>query len=170
MRIYNLRRMTIPKVAVLATGLAAAVMVVTINPPPAQAYPTKTVACTQCHDAGGSVVATPSSATPAPGAPYTVALVFTGGLGGSVGYWISGEGGNFNGSSTSASMTAPAAAGTYVYTVWMRDNVASSTTYSITPGAAPTTVAPATPAASIARIRSLSVTGRPIIDGLRKSP
>jgi hypothetical protein len=144
MRIYNLRRMTIPKVAVLATGLAAAVMVVTINPPPAQAYPTRTVACTQCHDAGGSVTATPSSATPAPGAPYTVALAFTGGAGGGVGYWISGEGGNFNGSSTAAPMTAPAAAGTYQYTVWMRDELTSSTTYSITVGVAPTTVPPTT--------------------------
>jgi hypothetical protein len=149
MKIYNVKRMSLPKVAVLATGLAAAVMVVTINPLPAQAYPTKTTACTGCHDAGGSLVATPSSAALAPGAAYTVALAFTGGSGGgTVGYWISGDGGNVNGTTSSAAMKAPAVAGSYTYTVWMRDGVASTTTYSITVGAAtpPTTEPPATTA------------------------
>jgi hypothetical protein len=149
MKIYNVKRMSLPKVAVLATGLAAAVMVVTINPLPAQAYPTKTTACTGCHDAGGSLVATPSSAALAPGAAYTVALAFTGGSGGgTVGYWISGDGGNVNGTTNSAAMKAPAVAGSYTYTVWMRDGVASTTTYSITVGAAtpPTTEPPATTA------------------------
>jgi len=175
MKIYNLKKLSIPKVAVLATGLAAGVMVVTINPSPAQAFPSQTQACTGCHAAGGSVTATPSNAALAPGAAYTVALAFTGGAGGSVGYWISGEGGNVNGSSTTAAMTAPAAAGTYTYTVWMRDDVTSSTTYSITVGVAPTTppvttppvttpptteppvTTPPTTPVSTASIRSLSV-------------
>ena len=47
------RRMTIPKLAVLATGLAAAVLVATINPAPvAQAFPNKQQECLNCHGVG----------------------------------------------------------------------------------------------------------------------
>ena len=53
-KIYNLKKLSIPKVAVLATGLASGVMVVTINPAPASALPSQTAACTGCH-AGGAV-------------------------------------------------------------------------------------------------------------------
>lgn len=142
MRICGLKRKAIPKIAVLATGLAVALLAATIHPAPAQASPDYASNCTECHSAGGSVLATPSLATVAPGAAYTVSLAFTGG-GGPVGYWISGNGANVTGSSTTAAMTAPAAAGPYTYTVWMRNGVASSTTYSITVAAAdPVGVAP----------------------------
>ena len=36
MKIYSLKRMSIPKVAVLATGVAAALLVTTVAPLPAQ--------------------------------------------------------------------------------------------------------------------------------------
>jgi len=150
MRIYSLKRTTIPKIAVLATGLTAAILAATINPAPAQAYPTYASTCTPCHTAGGSVSATPSSATPASGAAYTVALAFTGGTSGAnSGYWISGNGVSLTGgpaavSSYSVAMTAPAAAGTYTYLVWMRQGVASSKSFSITVGAPPTTTPPPT--------------------------
>lgn len=101
------------KVAVLATGLTAAV---SINPAPAQAYPTQATTCTGCHAAGGSVVATPSSASLAPGASYTVAITITATAGANSGYWISGNGVSVTGgpaatSTHSAAMIAPAAAG-----------------------------------------------------------
>jgi len=68
--------MTIPKLAVLATGLAAAVLVATINPAPvAQAFPSKQQECLNCHGVGapaGTVNAVPSTTTPAAGATYTV--------------------------------------------------------------------------------------------------
>jgi len=142
MRILSLK-MTVPKIAVLATGLTAAVMVATINPAPvAQASPDYASACTECHTAGGSVAATPSSATLAPGAAYTVALAFTGGSS-PVGYWISGNGASVTASNAGpVSMTAPAAAGSYTYTVWMRSGVVASTTYSITVAPPVTTTTP----------------------------
>jgi len=141
MRVLNLK-LSIPKVAVLATGLAAAVMVATVSPAPvAQAKTGYTEDCTGCHSAGGSVTAT-AAATQLPGASYTVALAFTGGSSPNA-FWISGNGVNVTGSSaTSATMTAPATAGTYTYTVWVRSGVVASTTYSITVAAAPTTTTP----------------------------
>jgi len=144
---FTMTKMNLPKVAVLATGAAVALMVATISPQAAQASPSQAAACTGCHTAGGSVTATPSLATVAPGASYTVALAFTGGTG-TVGYWISGNGESVSGSSASATMTAPATAGTYTYTAWVRQDVTSSATYTITvegtPGATPP--APTTPA------------------------
>jgi serine protease len=137
LKIYSLKRSTIPKIAVLATGLTAAILVATINPAPAQAQPYKQTACTECHTAGGSVSATPSSPTLAPSVAYTVALVFTGGTSPD-GYWISGNGVSVNASNAGpAPMTAPATAGTYTYTVWMRSGVVASTTYSITVSTTP---------------------------------
>ena len=76
-RIVSLKRMTIPKVAVLVMGLTAAVLVATINPAPAQAYPNKSAECIQCHGTGtvaGTVTAVPSTTTPAAGATYTVLI------------------------------------------------------------------------------------------------
>ena len=144
LRIYNLKRRTMPKIAVLATGLAAAVLLVTINPIAAQAFPNKGTGCTGCHTAGGSVTATPSKVSVAPSAAYTVALAFTGGST-PVGYAITGNGANVNASNAGpASMTAPAAAGSYTYTVWMRSGVVATTTYTITVGAVATTPPPTT--------------------------
>jgi PKD repeat protein len=134
LRIVSLKRMTIPKVAVLIMGLTAAVLVATINPPPAQARPSYGTTCSTsgCHIAGGSVTATPSSATPAPGAAYTVAIVLTNTATGNSGYNISLAGvsiltgGPAAGKTFTANMTAPAAIGVYTY------NVAANTAY---PGA-----------------------------------
>src|SRR5450631_3235503 len=140
MKIISLKKIGIPKIAVLATGAVAALLVATVGPAPAQALPSYATACSTCHALGGSVTATPSSASLVPGAAYTVALVFTGGSS-PVGYWISGNGASVTASNGGpVSMTAPAAAGTYTYTVWMRSGVAASTTYSITVAAAPVAV------------------------------
>jgi hypothetical protein len=147
LKIYSLKKQNIPKLAVLATSLAVAGMAATIQAIPAEAHVGYTQSCDGCHSAGGSVTATPSVATPASGATYTVALRYTGGSGSNNGFWISGNGVNVTGgSSTSASMKAPAAAGTYTYTVWVRAGVVASTTYKITvaPVAPPTTTPPVT--------------------------
>jgi hypothetical protein len=148
LKTLHLTRMSLPKIAVLATGLTAAILVGTMSPQAAQAHPNYASTCVPCHDAGGSVAANPSSATLAPGAAYTVALTFTGGTS-PVGYWISGNGASVFGSDAGpAPMTAPAAAGSYTYTVWMRSGVAATTTYSITVAAASTSTTTTAPAAS----------------------
>ena len=140
MKTINLKKMSLPKVAVLATGAVVALLVASIGPATvASAHVGYTQAATPCHSAGGSVKATPAAGTKLPGASYNVVLAFTGGSSPS-GFWISGNGVNVTGSSsTSATMTAPASAGTYTYTVWVRAGVVASTTYSITVAAAPTT-------------------------------
>jgi hypothetical protein len=168
-RTLNLKKMSIPKIAVLATGAAAALLAATISPAPiAQAYPTPPQsACTGCHTSGGSVSATPSIATPAPGAPYTVTLAFTGGAGGNTGYWISGNSENIIGSAATGStrtqaMSAPAAAGSYTYTVWMRDGTAATSTYTITVGAAPTTPPVTTPPVTTPPVTTPPVTTPPV--------
>jgi PKD repeat protein len=146
--------MTIPKIAVLATGLVAAVVVATINPVPAQAFPTKAANCSGCHAVGGSTTAVPSTLNPAAGATYTVAITLAANpAGGNSGYAIvpvapaveKTNGGNTSSAlSYSATMTAPTAAGKYTYNVYTNqgltdpDGYASGTTYSIT-------VAPAGP-------------------------
>jgi PKD repeat protein len=148
-RIHILKKMSIPKVAVLATGLAAAVMVATINPAPvAQAFPTKAANCTGCHAAGGSTTAAPSTLTPAPGATYTVAITLAANpAGGNSGWAIvpvapaveKANGGNVGADlSFTATMTAPTAAGTYTYNVYTNQGLmdpsgyASGSSYSIT--------------------------------------
>ena len=137
MKIYSLKRNAIPKIAVLATGLTAAVLVATINPTPAQAFPNKQAECTTCHGpgtVGGTTTATPSTLTPAAGAAYTVAITISANASaGDTGYWIAnsdaagatgattGVYGGYVGTSAlsyAANMTAPTAAGTYYYKVW----------------------------------------------------
>jgi hypothetical protein len=157
-RIHILKKMSIPKVAVLATGLAAAVMVATINPAPvAQAFPTKAANCTGCHAAGGSTTAAPSTLTPAPGATYTVAITLAANAaGGNSGYAIvpvspatdGVNGGNTSSAlSYSATMTAPAANGSYTYKVFTNQGStaagqASSASYTITVSGGSTTRCP----------------------------
>ena len=68
MKIPRLKLTNFPKVAVLATGLAVALLAVTVHPVPAQAFPGQQKACVQCHALGGTVTAVPSTATPAAGA------------------------------------------------------------------------------------------------------
>jgi PKD repeat protein len=157
LRIFKSKRMSIPKVAVLATGLAAAVMVATINPMPAQATP-RASSCAGCHNPATPNVSTakPSTATPAPGASYTVAITLVdAGNGGATGYGIvpvaPAVEKTFGGGSSSlfaytATMIAPTAAGTYSYTVWTNQGPTDGTAqvgsvvYSITVAAAPVAV------------------------------
>src|SRR4029078_13551605 len=90
MRSHRPSWITIPTLAVLATGLAAALLVATIDPLPAQATPGKARDCTGCHCSGsvaGTVRATPSTTSPAPGAAYTVAVTAPAGTG-NTGDWI----------------------------------------------------------------------------------
>ena len=167
LRSLSLKRIAIPKVAVLVTGLAAAVMVATINPVPAQAFPNKQQECLNCHGVGtpaGSVNAVPSTTTPAAGATYTVlvtAPLNTDEPAGDTGYWIANStsagvtglttgvygGADGTGAATrTATMTAPAAVGTYYYKVWADKGSTSSTgvtnfkVYSITVAGAPVVV------------------------------
>jgi len=163
LKIYNLKRMTIPKVAVLVTGLTAAVLVATINPAPAQATP-RASNCTGCHasatGATTTVTATPSTATPAPGATYQVAITLTANPnGGNTGYGIvpiaPAVEKTFGGDTGTqlaftATMVAPTAAGTYSYTVWTNQGPTDGTgqvgskIYSITVAPVVTTPPPTT--------------------------
>jgi len=164
MRICKLKKMSLPKIAVLATGLAAAVLAVTMSPQAAEATP-RASNCANCHVGGTSTAttATASITTPAAGATYTVAITLavnpTGGLSG---YGIvpvtAGTGSTFGGNTSSAlsytaTMTAPAAAGTYSYTVYTNQGSKAtgqtgSAVYSITVAAGstppPATTQPAT--------------------------
>jgi hypothetical protein len=158
MRTFSLKKASMPKVAVLATGLVGVVLVASMGPPAAQAFPGQARDCTGCHAAGGSTTATPSTLTPAAGATYSVAITLAANpSGGNSGYAIvpvtSGtgtvNGGNASSAlSYSATMTAPVAAGTYSYHVYTNqgltdpDGQASSASYSITVPATPTTAPP----------------------------
>ena len=156
--------MSISKVAVLATGLAMAMMAATIHPLPAQAFPSKQQDCTNCHGPGtvsGTVNAVPSTTTPAAGAAYTVLITVPTTGGGDTGYWIAnstaagvtgtttGVTGGQTGSMAAtytAAMTAPATAGTYYYKVWAVNGHSDATgvtnfkVYSITVAGAPVVV------------------------------
>jgi mono/diheme cytochrome c family protein len=164
-KIISLKKMSVPKVAVLATGLAAALLAATVNPAPvAQAFPTKAANCAGCHAVGGSTTAAPSTLTPAAGASYTVAITLAANpAGGNSGYAIvpvapaveKTNGGNTSSAlSYTATMTAPAAAGTYTYNVYTNQGLtdpagqASGTSYTITVAPVvtvpPTTVPPTT--------------------------
>ena len=54
MKTIHLKKMSIPKIAVLATGLATAILVGTISPQAAQATPDKQKDCTTCHGEGAA--------------------------------------------------------------------------------------------------------------------
>jgi hypothetical protein len=161
MKIYKLKKkMSIPKVAVLATGLTAAVLAASINPAPAQATP-RAASCASCHSGATSSTTTakPSTTTPSAGASYTVAIAMTANPnGGNSGYGIvpatTGTGSTFGGNtgallSYTATMVAPAAAGTYSYTVWTNqgptsDGHVGSAVYSITVSSPPVGTTPPT--------------------------
>ena len=170
MKIYSLKRSAIPKIAVLVTGLTAAILAATVSPQAAQAYP-RAASCTGCH-AGATtttVTATPSAATQLAGASYTVAITLTANPnGGNTGYGIvpvapaveKTFGGNTGSElAFTATMIAPAAAGTYSYTVWTNQGPTDGTgqvgskVYSITVAPVvtipPTTIPPTTSAAVI---------------------
>jgi len=129
MKIFLLKTMSLPKLAVLGTGLAAAILVATMSTQAADATP-RSANCAGCHTGGTSsaTTATPSIATPAAGATYTVAISLAANpAGGNSGYGIvpvapateKANGGNTGADlSFTATMTAPTAAGTYSYTVY----------------------------------------------------
>ena len=152
MKIFSLKKMTIPKVAVLATGVTAALVMITVAPTTAQAKPGYTQDCTGCHGSGLSLTATPSTATPLSGATYTVK--FNAAVDG---YWISGSGVSAaGGSASSVSVKAPAAAGAYTYNVYARNGNGGKTTYKITVASVtppvttpPPTIPPTTPPTTI---------------------
>jgi hypothetical protein len=192
LKTYNLKKMSLPKIAVLATGLTAAVLVATMGPSTAQAYPDQTADCNTCHTGvSGPVTAVPTSTTPAANAAYTVLVTPpVNAAGGGTEYRItdkagaivvSGGGPGFTAATYTAAMTAPSAAGSYVYTVWAvhgpsGTGMAASTTYTITvatsgttPPAtiapvgtpAPVTAAVGTPAATPAQVASPTATTTP---------
>jgi predicted CXXCH cytochrome family protein len=161
----GLKKLSLPKIAVLTTGLAAAIMVATMSTQSAHATP-RAESCASCHTGAttATTTAVPSSAGPAAGATYTVAITLTANpAGGKSGYGIvpvtAGTGSTFGGNTGSelsftATMTAPAASGTYSYTVWTNQGKTSagevgSATYSITVTGGSTTPPTTTPPATI---------------------
>ena len=177
MKLLNLKRKSTQKVAVLATGLVAALLDSTVGPPPAQAFPSRAQNCTNCHGSGsvsGTVTATPSAATQAPGAAYTVVITMPAGSG-DTGYWIansdaagvtgtsvkSGGAAGTAATSYTVAMTAPATAGTHYYKAWGVTGAADASgitnfaLFSITVAAAPvavttTTALAVSPASAVA--------------------
>ena len=162
MKIYRLTRVSLPKIAVLATGLAAAVMAFNMSPQAAQATPNMAQNCANCHNGSTSTAttATPSTSTPVVGATYTVAITLEANpTGGNSGYAIvpvSPDTQETNGGNTgpllsyTATMTAPASAGTYTYTVYTNQGSqptgqTGSAVYTITVAAASTTTATTPP-------------------------
>jgi hypothetical protein len=173
LKTYNLKKMSLPKIAVLATGLTAAVLVATMGSSAAQAYPDQTAACNTCHTGvSGPVTAVPSSTTPAANAAYTVLVTPpVNAAGGGTGYRItdaagaivvSGGGPGFTAATYSAAMAAPTAAGSYVYTVWAvhgpsGTGMAASTTFTITVATSGTT-----PPATTAPVSTPPATTAPV--------
>ncbi|MEO8108144.1 MAG: cytochrome c3 family protein [Actinomycetes bacterium] len=175
MKIYRLKKPSLPKVAVLATGLAAAVMAFNMSPQAAQATP-RASSCAGCHGAAtaGTTTATPSTVTPAPGTSYTVAITLVANPnGGKSGYGIvpvtAGTGSTFGGNTGpdltfTGTMTAPSAAGTYDYTVWTNQGVTDGTArvgsvvYSITVAAGSSTTATTPPATTTTTATSTPTT------------
>jgi len=136
-------RMAVPKIAVLATGLAGAFVVTTMHPVPAQALPRYASACSDCHAAvtAGVSTAVPSRTALTAGASYTVRIALAAGGSGPAGYWISGPGGVSGGPSSAtvftATLRAPSTAGVKTYRVWTRQGRrVGSVTYRITVSAA----------------------------------
>ena len=184
MKTLNLKRLSLPKIAVLATGLTVSIMVATMSPQAAQAFPNKQGECTLCHGTGtisGTVTAVPSMSMVMASATYTVLVTppANAATTGDTGFWIAnsdaagttgtttGVYGGATGTAAAtytATMTAPAAAGTYYYKVWSEhgttsDGVVNFALYSITVEATPPVTTPpvTTPPVSSARISNLSV-------------
>jgi predicted CXXCH cytochrome family protein len=166
MKVYELKRlrltkMSLPKIVVLATGLAAAILVATMSPQVAHAFPTKAQDCANCHSGTSTATtAIPSTTTPAAGATYTVAITLAANpTGGNSGYAIvpvapdtmkTNAGNTASLTSYTATMTAPAASGTYSYTVYTNMGPTNagqtgSAVYSITVTGGSTAPPPTTP-------------------------
>ena len=149
----------VPVLIVALVVIAAVFAAVTAQP--ASAYKTvPQTACNGCHSAApsGAVTAAPSTTAPAAGTTYTVSIDIGLTAAGDNGFWISNSAGtNVTGNNSTvnprtATMAAPATAGTYTYTVWTAkgpgsSGMARSTTYTITVPA---------PTAAVPVLRSLS--------------
>jgi hypothetical protein len=119
--------------------VAAAVIAGVVKARPVEAKPNQQKDCASCHGDGtyaATVTATPSAATVAPGAGYSVALAISENPNGvfNTGYWVANStaagatgtsvtyGGNTGTTQTyTVNMTAPSAPGTYYYKVFMVD-------------------------------------------------
>jgi Fibronectin type III domain len=93
LKIYSLKRMTIPKIAVLATGLTAAILAATISPQAAQATPSEQAVCTGCHGAGSAPgfmqITLLGLPTMAPSTDYAIKIdMATNSNNGNSGWWI----------------------------------------------------------------------------------
>jgi PKD repeat protein len=149
MKIYSVKKRNMPKLAVLGTGLVIAAMAITMTSTTASAHVGYAQDCTGCHGSSGSIAATPSTATPAAGANYTVQLSPA-----PRGYWITGTGVSLTGSASSVTVKAPAAAGVYTYDVYVRASSGAKTTYKITVG--PVTPPPTTPPVVVRPVASFT--------------
>jgi len=162
---------------VIAVTVAAAAVFGAVATKPAEAFPSKAQACSNCHGSAtaGAVKATPSTLSPlAPGDAYTVSVAITFPSSGQYGAWVTNGAGTPSASANagpgSAStvvvhMTAPTTPGTYNYTAWgVRGTPGAgqtgSGTYQITVqsssgggGGGTTVVAPATVAPSAASVK-----------------
>jgi hypothetical protein len=177
-----LKKVSIPKIAVLVTGLAAAILVATISPQAAQAAPEDQRDCTDCHNPAEAATMTLTSPTApvAPGSFYAISIAMStvNSNSGAVGWWIAESdaagktgktatvcrdsstlvpsapacfGSPAQSTSFTPSMTAPTAAGTYYYKVWMNqgpDDASSANNFkvfsiTVTGPAATTTEPPA---------------------------
>jgi hypothetical protein len=147
-------------VAAAAVGLAVAV----VGAKPAQALPAYASTCSSCHTAApsGTVTATPSKTSLSPNEAYTVQVAVGLTASGQAGYWISSNDaatpavsltGGPGTAPFTASMTAPATAGTYTYKISAAKGkpssggMAQTTTFQITVGSASPPSPPATPPA-----------------------
>jgi hypothetical protein len=115
---------------VIAVIVAAAAVLGAVATKPAEAFPSKAQACSNCHGstAAGTVRATPSKTTPlAPGEGYTVSVAIKFPSAGQYGAWVtngagtpsaSAHAGPGSASTVVVPMTAPATPGTYNYIAW----------------------------------------------------
>jgi len=121
------------KRSAVITGVIAVVVAVAVfgaaATKPAEAFPSKAQACSNCHGSAtaGAVTATPSKTTLAPGAAYTVSVAITFPSAGQYGAWVTNGAGTPSASAHAGpgsarnvvvAMTAPAAPGTYNYAAW----------------------------------------------------
>jgi hypothetical protein len=92
LRICNLKKVSIPKIAVLVTGLAAGILVATVSPQAAQAAPEDQRDCTDCHNPAEAATMTLTAPTAplAPGSFYAISIAMStvNSNSGAVGWWI----------------------------------------------------------------------------------
>lgn len=163
--------------------LGAAVAMAAATARPAQGLPSYKSVCSSCHSGApvGSVVATPSKTSLAPGERYSVNVAVDLSASGKVGFWIVSDGagtpdpnlgGGPGSSPMSATLTAPTAPGVHRYKVYGVKGTPSAsqtgtTTYSITVAAAatptptPTQTPTATPTPTLTADTAPPVTSAP---------